>query len=461
MKKFALLLGVVLFSVQMFAQNPVSSAAAEYAQSTFNPSKIITAKNSIDNAITMEKYVQDARTWYLRGIIYKRLHEIAHLTDNIKVGMTEDQVSTFVDKPSITRNYRKLSNGIKNSYVYTLVVYFENDTVHSYELADEALLKKGDEGIDALDIAYKSFQKSAGLDPSYRGDGVSKTAVGGIKRIAHSYFNNGIVSLKALDNEDALVYFEKAINCYKVSGSQVDPNLEYYAGLAASYDGKKDKIAIDHFETAEKLGVEEVLLFNRLSEHYKIAGEYEKAIEITQKGRALHPKNQSLLIDETNIYLKIGKPDKAIELLKLAIEADPTNANFHFTVGTNYDELKEDSTLTPTQRDQYVDLASQSYENAIKADANHKDAIYNLGALHFNEGFNWYKNAANLPLGDTLYDVYKAKGALQFKLALPYMEKYHELDANDKNTMKTLVVIYQNLKMVPKMKAMRVKLAAE
>ena len=100
---------------------------------------------------------------------------------------------------------------------------------------------------------------------------------------------------------------------------------------------------------------------------------------------------------------------------------------------------------------QKVDQATESYLKAIEFRDDYFDAYYNLGALYYNKGVKQVDIANAIPSNQPLkYEEEKNKADLEFKKAIPYMEKAHELNPADKFTMESLKTLYYRLKMLDK-----------
>jgi len=165
-------------------------------------------------------------------------------------------------------------------------------------------------------------------------------------------------------------------------------------------------------------------------------GREEEALATLAEARGLYPREQSLIIEELNIYLTNEEFDKAKENLSLAAEQDPTNEILWFSLGSVLDNLGN------------ADEAIEAYKKALAVKADYFDANYNLGALYFNQAVQG-TNAANDMWKPRMT---KAESAEQkrledeakalFETAKPYLESAHAIDAEDLETMRSLKDIY-------------------
>ena len=115
------------------------------------------------------------------------------------------------------------------------------------------------------------------------------------------------------------------------------------------------------------------------------------------------------------------------------------NSSYYFALGTLYDKLQK------------TEEATSSYLKAIEFKVDYFDAYYNLGALYYNKGVKQIDVANAVPSNQPdKYEIEKNKADVEFKKAIPYMEKAHEINAKDKFTMESLKTLYYRLKMLDK-----------
>ncbi|NBV04884.1 MAG: tetratricopeptide repeat protein [Cytophagia bacterium] len=177
-----------------------------------------------------------------------------------------------------------------------------------------------------------------------------------------------------------------------------------------------------------------------------MAGDTAAALQYLAQGRQAYPNDIGLVIDELNIYLSQGKQEMAIEKLTAAIALDPSNVNLYFARGTAYDNTKKS------------DLAEADYKKAIEIKADYFDPYYNLGAMYFNAAAELANQADKIPFSKQKeFEVADAKAKAAFEKAQPVLEKAHELQPDDNNTMISLQQLYARLKMNDKMLEMKKK----
>ena len=232
---------------------------------------------------------------------------------------------------------------------------------------------------------------------------------------AGAFFDLGAEIAQAFETTDTMAIYNSAL-CYEKAG-EVDLAVARYRACADI-----------------EYRVPNVFLF--ISNLYRENGREAEALETLAEARALYPREQSLIIEELNIYLTNEEFDKAKENLALAAEQDPTNEILWFSLGSVLDNLGN------------ADEAIEAYKKALEVKADYFDANYNLGALYFNQAVQGI-NAANDMWKPRMT---KSESAAQkqlendakalFETAKPYLESAHATDENDLETMRSLRDIY-------------------
>lgn len=284
---------------------------------------------------------------------------------------------------------------------------------------------------NALVLAKESYEKAREVDVKGR---YERECIEGLGRVQIMASNNGI----NFYNTEA---FDLAGNSFDIAASvartvdMVDTMAVYNAALCYEKAGMTDLAIARYYECAEiKYQVPNVFLF--ISKLYRDAGDDEAALETLKNARKDYPREQSLIIEELNIYLTSGDFERAKTNLQLAAEQDPNNEILWFSLGSVFDNLGNS------------EEAISAYLKAIEVKADYFDANYNLGALYFNQAVQGI-NAAN--------DMWKPRmtnkeAAAQKKLetdakelfntAKPYLEAAFAINPEDLQTIRSLKDIY-------------------
>ena len=209
----------------------------------------------------------------------------------------------------------------------------------------------------------------------------------------------------------------------------------YNAALCYEKAGEID-LAVSRYRACADIEYQVPNVYLFISNLLRDNGREEEALNTLAKARGLYPREQSLIIEELNIYLTNEEFDKAKENLTLAAEQDPTNEILWFSLGSVLDNLGN------------ADVAIEAYKKALAVKSDYFDANYNLGALYFNQAVQGI-NAANDMWKPRMT---KAETAEQqkmeddakalFETAKPFLESAHAADADDLETMRSLRDIY-------------------
>jgi len=294
---------------------------------------------------------------------------------------------------------------------------------------------------DPLTIAFDSYLKALQLDDK---DRFSKSVKIKLTLLIGDLQNQAVASFQEENYDKALRSFEQVMAIeqtpvYKADDpNAVDTIIIFNAGLAANNAGKFDK-AIEYYKQAAKYKYNGAKTYSLISSSYMQKKDTVSALQILQEGLKEYSDNGTLLVEVINIYLNANKVDEAMKYLDIAIAKDPKNSSYYFAQGTLYDKLQK------------TDEATNCYLKAIEFKEDYFDAYYNLGALYYNKGVKQVDVANLVPSNQPeKYEQEKNKADLEFKKAIPYMEKAHEINPTDKFTMESLKTLYYRLKMLDK-----------
>ena len=284
---------------------------------------------------------------------------------------------------------------------------------------------------DALVRSRDSYMKAQELDK--KGSYASEIQIG-LGQVQMASNNMGIGRYNTGDFAGAGTFFDLSAEIAS-DFDATDTMAIYNAALCYEKAGDVDMAVARYRACADiQYQVPNVYLF--ISNLLRDNGREEEALNTLAEARGLYPREQSLIIEELNIYLTNEEFDKAKENLTLAAEQDPTNEILWFSLGSVLDNLGN------------ADEAIEAYKKALAVKADYFDANYNLGALYFNQAVQG-TNAANDMWKPRMT---KAESAEQkrledeakalFETAKPYLETAHAVDADDLETMRSLKDIY-------------------
>ena len=284
---------------------------------------------------------------------------------------------------------------------------------------------------NALVLAKESYEKAREVDVKGR---YERECIEGLGRVQIMASNNGINYY----NTEA---FDMAGNSFDIAASvartvdMVDTMAVYNAALCYEKAGMTDLAIARYYECAEiKYQVPNVFLF--ISKLYRDAGDDEAALETLKNARKDYPREQSLIIEELNIYLTSGDFERAKTNLQLAAEQDPNNEILWFSLGSVFDNLGNS------------EEAISAYLKAIEVKADYFDANYNLGALYFNQAVQGINVANDMWKPRMTNKEAAAQKKLEtdakelFNTAKPYLEAAFAINPEDLQTIRSLKDIY-------------------
>jgi len=284
---------------------------------------------------------------------------------------------------------------------------------------------------NALRIAMESYLKAKELDIKERYEdeirlGLAQVQIGANGK-GISYYNTTSFDLAASS-------FDLAAEVARTFDI-VDTMAVYNAALC--YE-KADliELAIERYKDCADIQYQVPNVFLFISTLYRNSDNDEEALKVLQEARVSYPREQSLIIEELNIYLTNKDFERAKANLELAAEQDPTNEILWFSLGSVFDNLGN------------YDEAILAYQKAIVVKADYFDANYNLGALYFNKavlGINeanemWKPRMTRTEAANQKKLEEDSKS--MFVTARPYLESAFQVDPADLETIRSLKDIY-------------------
>jgi len=294
---------------------------------------------------------------------------------------------------------------------------------------------------DPLTVAFDSYMKALQLDDK---DRFSKSVKIKLTLLIGDLTNQAVVAFNEETYEKALKSFEQilAINATPVfkadDPNAVDTVIIFNAGLAA-YNAKQYDKAIKYYLEAAKYKYNGAKIYSLIANSYFQKKDTVGALNVLNGALKEYPNEVTILNEVINVYLNSNKINDAMKYLDIAMAQDPKNATYYFVQGTLYDKLDK------------PEDAIKSYQKAIEFKVDYFDAYYNLGAVYYNKGVKQVDVSNAVPSNQPdKYEIEKDKADVEFKKAIPYMEKAHELNPTDKFAIGSLKTLYYRLKMLDK-----------
>ncbi len=406
MKKLSLSVLFIFATLIGFSQKNQVVSAFNYHRN----GKLDKAKIAIDKATVNQKTVGMAKTWYYRGNIY------------LDIARSPLEAYKNLDPDALTK--------ADEAYAKAL----ELDTKKQY--TDEIM------------------QRMPILGEAYFFDGANYYNLGG------QAIQEGDTTTAKKDYQKTLDAFEKAYEIYNKYGAADSTKTMtlYYMSYAAELAGDNDK-AITYLTQLVDENYPEPGIYVTLGNLYKDKGDNENAEKYFALGLERFPDNLNILLNQINLYLATGETDKALSKLEKAASLDDSNPSIFFAIGTSYDRIVTDTTQPAEVREDAFNKAIAAYQKAIDLKEDYFDAYYNMGAIYVNKAAVIMDKANQLDLNAVdEYNTLKDKADKMLETSLPFLQKAHEIDPNDKNTMVSLKEIYTRLKMYDDLKKINAEL---
>jgi len=282
-----------------------------------------------------------------------------------------------------------------------------------------------------------------------------------------------LYSLYSLDKKDQEKLYYAAN--YAVTANSYDDALKYYLELKSlNYSGEgtqyyainKGNKQEEYFNTKDqrdsflKLGTHEKprdeKIASKRGEIYKnIALIYvnknknEEAKQAYSDARKVNPDDNSLLINEANLYLTLNDFETYTRLVNEALAKEPNNVEMVFNLGVISSNANK------------LDIAEGYYKKAIEIDPNYFNAYLNLAELKMRGDQKYVDEINKLGTSDKdlkRYEVVKTERNKNFMAILPILEKAVELDSTNEPAKKTLLSVYKALEMSDKAKTLKEKM---
>jgi tetratricopeptide (TPR) repeat protein len=206
----------------------------------------------------------------------------------------------------------------------------------------------------------------------------------------------------------------------------------YYNTWTAAY---MDSLVNDEIVYLERLAAVPTYLkadiFIRLSMIYSDRKDYEKALDYLEKGKVKIPQRASEFLEQ-QINIELSRNNHAVILAKFteAIANNPDNANYYFSRGVTYHQLKLnelESQDAAYKRGEKVPASKYSfkqcltdYNKAISLDNSNFDALNNEAVAIFDSANYMYKQMTKVSASD--FDRYKTSASGLYRLSMSKFE---------------------------------------
>ena len=406
MKRVLLTVALCVAASASFAQKKVVNEAqsiAKRSNADFREARTL-IKGALENPETKD----DAKTWYVAGFI-------------------EDQQFNAERAKQILG--QQPNEPVMYEALYGILPYFQK----AYEL-DQLPNEKGK------------------VKPKYTKD------IKSILSANHVYlFNGGAYYFDKQEYKKAYDFFNQYVEISELpmfAGTQTAEKdstfmtVQFYAAAAASL-AKDSRLAIAALERAKNTPYRQYDVYQYLCYEYGEARTAQDSVMLEktfEEGMQVFPDSAFFLNNLINTYIYSNRNEKALEMLNVAIQKNPNDANLYNVMGRVYETGLKD----------YAN-AEKNFQIALEKDPNLTDALSNIGRIYYNQGVNKLSEA-NMINDSKKYQEELSMAKDLFKKALPYYKKAHEAEPEKMDNMIALRGIYYNLNMGPELEAIEAEM---
>ncbi|WP_395065711.1 tetratricopeptide repeat protein [Flavobacterium sp.] len=199
----------------------------------------------------------------------------------------------------------------------------------------------------------------------------------------------------------------------------------------------------------EKLPSKRGEIYKNIALIFLQEGKDDEAKKAFKEARISNPEDNSLLLSEAELYLKLKDFDTYTKLVNEALEKQPNNADLVYNLG-----------VISGNSNKNVE-AEKYYRRAIEIDSNYFNAYLNLAELKLRDDKKFVDEINKLTNSEKdlkKYELVKTERNKNFASILPILEKACEIDSTNDPAMRTLLSVYKALEMTDKANALKAKL---
>jgi tetratricopeptide (TPR) repeat protein len=233
---------------------------------------------------------------------------------------------------------------------------------------------------DALGMAVSSYTKSKELD-KYNDYGPEVQA--SMNEILGLTYDIAEKAYKDGDFCNAATNFETALGI-KTLYNEVDSAFIFNTAYCYDRCGNSEK-AIAGYERCASIGYNVPAVYVYMAEIHLKKENKDAARKVLADARARFPKDSDLLRTEVGIYLNEGNYAEAEQVLTTLSQSDPGNETVWFVLGVTYGKLGKKSD------------EEAAYKKSLEIKPDYYDALFNMGAMYFNDGLETEKGCAEIP----------------------------------------------------------------
>lgn len=398
MKKLIVLAALALTGLGSMAQKANIQSAINYLKDK----DVANAKKMIDEATKSESTMNNAKAWFLKGLIYQA------------IGTPKSE-----QMPFITFNLSSTTG------VETVPIILDDAN------------KFQSQHPNALEESFEAYKKSIELNSKYD----KNEYLNLLPYMIYTHFNNGITLMNESKFNDAYNELGKLAQFKNLDGGKlfggigamdtILANARMYQGNCAYQTGKDDE-ALEILEECIKNPVtQNPDMYIMTTDIYDRKKNDAKWTEVMKQAKTKFPNDKRLINSEINYYRSNNKADVLIKSLKDGIAAEPNKADLYIMLGETYYGManpmdKSGKLLAkPENAKEYEQNAISNFAKASELDPKNAFAQFFMGLFHYNKAkeLTDEMNKAD----DKKYAAMKPERDGTIEKALPFLEKAKSL----------------------------------
>ena len=297
---------------------------------------------------------------------------------------------------------------------------------------------------NAMEIVYESLLKCMENKSFFEEN--KQEIIQRVNVVMNAYYSAGATAFDAGDYANAVEPLKKAYDIANTLGSPEANEMLKFAAYAA-FQAKDYDTAITYYTELRDNGYEGEDLYHNMAAAYLAKDDKEKANDIISAGLEKFPGSNGLIREKVSIKLMDGKGAEAIADLEKLLEGRPDDVDLMFALGAIYGDERNGEIYD-------ADKAIQYFEEVLKINPNHYDAVYNLGVMYISKSNKLKTQANELPLSEAkAYNELVSQAEELVRTGLPFIKQAYEAQPTPE-VKKVLKTMYVQLKMNDEAKAL-------
>lgn len=364
-------------------------------------------------------------TWTDLGQAYLSAADI--YSSSLFTGLDQNIVQTNYGAPDQTSTVAIGGTSYQKLSYPNLDIYLRNGKV-AFWLARKELVA------NALQKGADAYAKAYAVDNSAK---TMAVATQGMNKAADLYKQDGANYYAAEQYEKAANSFYSAFNILATDPvNMYDTATLFNAGFLYAAAGDNARAVKYLSEVLEKGYESEGQTYFYLIHAYIGEGNLDAAKEVAKRGLSKYPTNLALVDIATNVFVETGEdPTSILPYIRQAIAADPNNPELHAALGRVMDKMGN------------IDGAIEEFMIALNKDPENFAFNYNTALMIMKKADSDAIALRDNPV--TSQANFNEKLALlnsQYEKALVPLEKAHQINPQEKNTVELLKNLYFRLR---------------